>query len=509
MKKVIAFLRVSTIQQQLEGQREKAISNIIADGYKESEIFVIEGKESAIKLDEEERQTLNQLKDAITHYPDIKAVYVFAIDRLARRVSIVLSIKDYLLKRGINLIFLNPHKMGTMREENGVMVEDELTSMMLMFLSYGAEMEMKIKQARFAAAKAIMKEQGKAITGKVYYGYKVDEHLNVHINEEEAEIVRYVYKLFLDEKLSCMAIYKRLVVEGKWEHYGKMSKGYTRVRRILISDAYTGQSKKMNYPPIVSVELQEKAKAQLKQGICQPKSIQKHIYYGKGLVKYEGYTMVGRSGNNCYRADVNGATVALSINAIDTVLWERAYSLYTSQLLVNRGKMRKENEAKIRANQQNIEEIKIKIDKEQKKADKAFSKFVEGVVSDEAFEAVSGQIKRLIDDYKKEIARLESESAMLTAPMNVDDGFLTKKEDVEIDDETKQKIVKEVIDSLVVSKMGDGYRFDVISKIGKRLNKQSDWYYYYWSKGGVSHLYQCKGDERREIKIEKRYTRRR
>lgn len=26
-----------------------------------------------------------------------------------------------------------------MREENGVMVEDELTSMMLMFLSYGAE----------------------------------------------------------------------------------------------------------------------------------------------------------------------------------------------------------------------------------------------------------------------------------------------------------------------------------------------------------------------------------
>lgn len=141
MKKVIAFLRVSTIQQQLEGQREKVISNIIADGYKESEIFVIEGKESAIKLDEEERQTLNQLKDAITHYPDIKAVYVFAIDRLARRVSIVLSIKDYLLKRGINLIFLNPHKMGTMREENGVMVEDELTSMMLMFLSYGAEME--------------------------------------------------------------------------------------------------------------------------------------------------------------------------------------------------------------------------------------------------------------------------------------------------------------------------------------------------------------------------------
>ena len=61
------------------------------------------------------------------------STYVFAIDRLARKVSIVLSVKDYLLKNNINLVFLNPHKMSTMRiNDNGEKVEDELTGMMLM-----------------------------------------------------------------------------------------------------------------------------------------------------------------------------------------------------------------------------------------------------------------------------------------------------------------------------------------------------------------------------------------
>ncbi len=70
------------------------------------------------------------------------STYVFAIDRLARKVSIVLSVKDYLLKNNINLVFLNPHKMSTMRiNEKGEKVEDELTGMMLMFLSYGTKQE--------------------------------------------------------------------------------------------------------------------------------------------------------------------------------------------------------------------------------------------------------------------------------------------------------------------------------------------------------------------------------
>jgi DNA invertase Pin-like site-specific DNA recombinase len=110
-------MRVSTEQQKLEGQKEKVISAAISDGYQLEEIAVVEGKESARKLEEEERETLNEMKRFIAQYPTIESVYVFAIDRLARKVSIVLSVKDYLLKNNINLVFLNPHKMSTMRKE--------------------------------------------------------------------------------------------------------------------------------------------------------------------------------------------------------------------------------------------------------------------------------------------------------------------------------------------------------------------------------------------------------
>ena len=147
-KKCICLCRVSTLQQDLEAQREKVVNAAIADGYCNDEIAVIEKKESAIKLSEEERQSLNEMKEIIKDNPSIESVYVFAIDRLARKVSIVLSVKDYLTERGINLVFLNPHKMGTLPkdETTGKLIEDELTSMLLMFLSYGAEMEMKIKK---------------------------------------------------------------------------------------------------------------------------------------------------------------------------------------------------------------------------------------------------------------------------------------------------------------------------------------------------------------------------
>jgi len=89
-KKCICLVRVSTEQQKLEGQKEKVISDAISDGYKLEEIAVVEGKESSIKLQEEERETLNEMKNIIAQYPTIESVYVFAIDRLARKVSIIL-----------------------------------------------------------------------------------------------------------------------------------------------------------------------------------------------------------------------------------------------------------------------------------------------------------------------------------------------------------------------------------------------------------------------------------
>ena len=63
MKKCILLVRVSTIMQDLVQQTEKVRDAAIRDGYKEESIIIIEDKESAVKLSEEERNGLNNMKN--------------------------------------------------------------------------------------------------------------------------------------------------------------------------------------------------------------------------------------------------------------------------------------------------------------------------------------------------------------------------------------------------------------------------------------------------------------
>lgn len=167
MKRVICFARVSTKHQDCTAQFNAVKAAAIKDGYKPSEIIQVQGKESAIKLKEEERQTINELKELIEEYPTIEAVYFFAIDRLARRVDVVLSVVGEMKSKGINLVFLNPHYINTLRKtEDGTVVEDELAKLLLMLLSYGAEMEMKIKAERLYTKLEEMKANNE-VTGKL------------------------------------------------------------------------------------------------------------------------------------------------------------------------------------------------------------------------------------------------------------------------------------------------------------------------------------------------------
>jgi DNA invertase Pin-like site-specific DNA recombinase len=88
----------------LLAQRD-AVKRAASVKYKESEIEEVYGKESAIKLKEEERQTLKEMKELIVEYPTIETIFFFAVDRLARRMSIVLSIAEWAKDEKINLVF--------------------------------------------------------------------------------------------------------------------------------------------------------------------------------------------------------------------------------------------------------------------------------------------------------------------------------------------------------------------------------------------------------------------
>ena len=352
-KKCICFIRVSSQQQMLEGQKEKVVAAAIADGYQVEEIAVVEGIESAIKLKEEKRETLNEMKQLIADYPTIESIYVFAIDRLARRVSVILSVKDFLLEKRINLVFLNPHRLNTIRiEENGERVEDELTSMMLLFLAYGAEMEMKLKLARWRVAKDIMRSNNKLPSGTPLYGYKKLPDKTIVIDDEYGNIVRYVYIEYAKGKKSMFDLYKELVAKGMLEAK-KKSAAVNFIANIMKNPAYYGAASKHNkvkngivYPPIVTKDIWEEANRLIKYRGTAFKLHHKNIYYAKGLVRLmnTGYMMVANiTGLNYKSSELVVASV--NINAIDSLVWKTTCELQVLRLGMKQ-KQQKYNYAK-------------------------------------------------------------------------------------------------------------------------------------------------------------------
>ena len=111
MAKAIILVRVSTENQSFEQQTKELISVAIKDGYKESDLIIIENKESAIKNDEEHRLGLIQMKEAIKNDPTINCVYCREVSRIGRRYDVLSGIKTYFVQNKIQLIVAGENRV--------------------------------------------------------------------------------------------------------------------------------------------------------------------------------------------------------------------------------------------------------------------------------------------------------------------------------------------------------------------------------------------------------------
>ena len=448
MKQILALLRVSTNQQDLDAQREAVTKAIIHDGYSVDDIVYVEKKESAIKLKEEEREGLTEMKELLEQYPSIKQVYVFAVDRLARRVSVVISIKDYLLERGINLVFLNPRPLATMRNnEKGEWVEDEISAMMLLFLSYGAEMEMKIKKARFKAAKELMRTQNKITEAKPIFGYYKDENKYARIDEKEGAIVRDLFNDYLKRNISLRDLYNEYASNDKLP----VTKGASaRLASIFSNLAYSGQIKK--YPMIVPPEVQNAVIAKMKSNKNLSKSGRQNIYLGKHLlVDSTGGRLVGNGGKCNYRSFQLGQTcTVVNINAVDSILWHCAVSLQVNYLASNMLEMRAHYDKDIEKLTKQIESQEKKLEELHKQQALAFKQLINGKVQEDVYEQTADDLKERehsitsrMTEYQTEISRIQK----LQDTMQETTTLSEKVDDIKtITDDTQRK---EIIDSMI------------------------------------------------------------
>lgn len=471
-KKCICLCRVSTNAQDLESQRTKVVANALADGYSKDEIAVVEKKESAIKLTEMERESLNEMKEIINDNPTIESVYVFAIDRLARRVNVVLSVKEYLTEKGINLVFLNPHKMSTLRkdEKTGKMIEDELTTMLLMFLSYGAEMEMKIKKERFQAAKETMRKQKKLTSGKPVFGYKKNADGTISVNEEEAQVVRQIYYEVLHNDKPIKQVEREMIAKGFLKPKAIVT-GST-VRYYCANKAYYGSTTTygsiMEYPPIITKEEFDMMQIKMAENRKGAKKNTKQTHLCKGLIRNteSGFIMVYNCGGRSYVDYANHQNI--NAPTMDAITWNVAKILYMNYQVLQNDKNRKNYQQFIDENNKSIETIKGYIKNVEDRQRKAFKMYLDGKVTESIYKEEIKKIEKELSQWNQDLAKLESDNKRFSIESEqIDDKSEWSTKDFEsiTDLKTQKEIINTVIKEIELTKIEKGqYHIKYIAK---------------------------------------------
>ena len=247
--KVATYVRVSTDEQAKEGfsipaQRERLRAFCESQGWEIVEEYIEEGW-SAKDLDRPQMQRL--LKDIKKGHIDI--VLVYRLDRLTRSV-----LDLYLL--------LQTFEKYNVAFRSATEVYDTSTAMGRLFITLVAalaqwERENLAERVKFGIEQMI--DEGKKPGGHSPYGYKFDKDFNCTIIEDEANVVRMIYRMYCDgygyrsiaDRLNELGIKPRIAKE--WNHNS--------VRDILTNDIYIGTYRwgnkvvLNNHPPIISETL--------------------------------------------------------------------------------------------------------------------------------------------------------------------------------------------------------------------------------------------------------------
>ncbi len=261
-QRVAIYIRVSTDEQVEKFGRdlqESAIMALIESRRSLDNKLVFAGKEH-IYFDEgisgtinvDERPAFAKLKEDILNSPTdnkpFDAVAVYKIDRFARKLKILLDVIDFFEENNIKFLSVN----------ESLDTSTPFGRAMLSIIGVIAELEVETIKQRTQGGREEAAKSGVILGTASIFGYKKNKEKKAEILEPEAEIVKLIFSLFLDNKLTIGLIanklkeMKELSPEASAIHYEKrkgrskkMNKPYHwtpgTIRRILSNQIYIGK----------------------------------------------------------------------------------------------------------------------------------------------------------------------------------------------------------------------------------------------------------------------------
>ncbi len=228
-KRAAAYCRVSTDKEDqlnsLSAQREYFQTHMTRNGYEMVAIYADEGITGTKKRNRKEFQRM--LKDAQKERFDI--LFVKDVSRFARNTVDSLESLRMLKDHNIDIVFIN--NQGILETSSELI----FTIMSAMAQEESVNMSKRVKFGKEQNAK-------KGRVPNLVYGYdKVPgEYFNLYINEEEAAVVRRIFRMYTEDGEGCLAIAKILNAEGRRTKRG-CAWSQNAVARIIRNEIYIGK----------------------------------------------------------------------------------------------------------------------------------------------------------------------------------------------------------------------------------------------------------------------------
>lgn len=240
--RVCGYIRVSTTEQAehghgLSAQETQVKAQAIAKGWTEPVIFKDEGISGT--KDVLQRPGLTALMKAL-EAGEYDAVIVPALDRLGRTTKLVLNLIDTFSSLNVEFV--------SCREQF-----DTSTAMgkaMLSFVAVLSQLERDLTAERTSAALQELKRQNKYAGGRIPYGYTREAVEMMVIDADAAEVIRYIFSLRMQNKLSMDKIAQRLNRESVGTSKGAV-KWYASSVKAILDNREIYEGKTTLYPRII------------------------------------------------------------------------------------------------------------------------------------------------------------------------------------------------------------------------------------------------------------------
>lgn len=481
-KKAIILSRVSSEQQTLEQQTEAVLKEVEKDGYSGDNIIIIEDKESAIKLSEEERNGLNKMKEYIENDPSINVVYIYELSRLSRRQLVLYSIRDYLIERHIQLICIQPYMK--LLDENGKMSQS--ASLMFSIFSSFSESEMALKKERFMRGRYHNRKIGKIMSGFPPFGYSVNKEKYYIINEEQSAIVKRFFSEYAKGNKSIADIAKELKEEGLFPNTSFFTLEHN-IGQWLSREFYCGNQ---TYPQIISKSLFDRVQIERKKRKGKPKRSHKNRFMLKGLlfdVTSKRPLCAMSSGDAYYISHYGGMTIKRW--RIDPIVWDFSKRMYRKYLM-NKTILQRKLQKELATIAKKRETITTEIQSIKDKMDKVEERMIFGRLSDHKGNEL---LEKLTDQLTEKEHRLfELNNEAIGKQQQIADADLLadiNEEAMSLDE--KIEIIRKVVKKVTIERP---LRFTAHISIYNRINDTVT-------------VYEVKGRNKTEISLINEYSR--